>query len=220
MGGEPFGVTLVKDFVSEAEERQMIEEMDRWPWTASQSGRLKQDFGPNVNFKKQKLKWDRFTGLPSFSQSIVHRLHTHPHTAALLHSFAPVELCNLDYRIERGAAIDPHFDDAWLWGERLVTVSLVGNSYLTFTTSDYGVAVPMPRRSLIVVDGPARQVWRHEIRREHIIGRRVGVTMRELTPLFTPVEGASDDELTTEQRAGRELLRIANNFDGKPLNAP
>ena len=36
-----------------------------------------------------------------------------------------MELCNLWYDPQRGAAIDPHKDDAWLWGERLVTLNLL-----------------------------------------------------------------------------------------------
>lgn len=34
----------------------------------------------------------------------------------ILEDFRPVEQCNLDYSPERGSAIDPHLDDAWLWG--------------------------------------------------------------------------------------------------------
>lgn len=51
--------------------------------------------------------------------------------------FSPVELCNLDYRPERGAAIDPHLDDSWLWGERLVTFNLLSDTVLTFSTPNH-----------------------------------------------------------------------------------
>lgn len=33
----------------------------------------------------------------------------------------------------RGASIDPHIDDCWIWGERIVTVNVLGDSVLTMT---------------------------------------------------------------------------------------
>ena len=50
-----------------------------------------------------------------------------------LTDFVPVELCNLDYTPERGAHIEEHCDDSWLWGERLVTLNLLSPVLLTFT---------------------------------------------------------------------------------------
>ncbi|KAI5127937.1 Alpha-Ketoglutarate-Dependent Dioxygenase Alkb 4 [Manis pentadactyla] len=112
----PFpGVTLIEDFVTREEEAEMVQLMDREPWKLSQSGRRKQDYGPKVNFRKQKLKTTGFTGLPSFSREVVQRMGLYP----VLEDFQPVEQCNLDYCPERGSAIDPHLDDTWLWGERL-----------------------------------------------------------------------------------------------------
>lgn len=52
-----------------------------------------------------------------------------------LRGFMPVELCNLDYSPERGSAIDPHMDDDWIWGERLVTLNLLSPTYLTFSNN-------------------------------------------------------------------------------------
>ncbi|XP_069471071.1 alpha-ketoglutarate-dependent dioxygenase alkB homolog 4 isoform X2 [Ambystoma mexicanum] len=103
--------------------------MDQDAWKISQSGRRKQDYGPNVNFKKQKVKVGRFSGLPSFSRDIVRRMNEH----AALQGFQPVEQCNLDYNPQRGSAIDPHFDDWWLWGERLVTLNLLAETLLTMS---------------------------------------------------------------------------------------
>ena len=70
--------------------------------------------------------------------------------------FRPVELCNLDYCPSRGAAIAPHKDDAWLWGERLATVTLRAGTVLTFSRANVAVRVALPARSLVVVAGDAR----------------------------------------------------------------
>ncbi|KAM4796858.1 alpha-ketoglutarate-dependent dioxygenase alkB homolog 4 [Rhinophrynus dorsalis] len=108
----------------------MVHLMDQEEWRLSQSGRRKQDFGPKVNFKKQKLKVGNFTGLPHFTKVLWQRMKQH----AVLEGFLPVEQCNLDYNSERGSSIDPHFDDSWLWGERLVSLNLLSSTVLTMTS--------------------------------------------------------------------------------------
>ncbi|XP_007486040.1 alpha-ketoglutarate-dependent dioxygenase alkB homolog 4 [Monodelphis domestica] len=126
----PFpGVAMIKDFVSADEETELVRLMDQDDWKLSQSGRRKQDYGPKVNFRKQKLKTGGFDGLPSFSREIVHRMGQHP----VLERFLPVEQCNLDYHPERGSAIDPHLDDSWLWGERLVSLNLLSPTVLSMS---------------------------------------------------------------------------------------
>ncbi|XP_073421740.1 alpha-ketoglutarate-dependent dioxygenase alkB homolog 4 [Dendrobates tinctorius] len=128
----PFpGVTLIEEFVTENEELDMVQVMDQDEWRLSQSGRRKQDFGPKVNFKKQKIKVANFNGLPSFSKILWERMKNN----SVLKGFLPVEQCNLDYNSDRGSAIDPHFDDSWLWGERLVSLNLLTDTVLTMTSS-------------------------------------------------------------------------------------
>lgn len=51
----------------------------------------------------------------------------------MLHGFRTVEQCSLEYDPKRGASIDPHIDDCWIWGERIVTVNILGDSVLTMT---------------------------------------------------------------------------------------
>ncbi|KAM6048299.1 alpha-ketoglutarate-dependent dioxygenase alkB homolog 4 isoform 1-T1 [Theristicus caerulescens] len=126
----PFpGVFLAEEFISEDEESEIVELMDQDDWKPSQSGRKKQDYGPKVNFKKQRLKAGSFSGLPSFSKKIVAQMKA----CSVLGGFLPVEQCNLDYMPERGSAIDPHFDDWWLWGERLVSLNLLSKTVLSMS---------------------------------------------------------------------------------------
>uniref|UniRef100_A0A8C6S6Q8 AlkB homolog 4, lysine demthylase n=1 Tax=Neogobius melanostomus TaxID=47308 RepID=A0A8C6S6Q8_9GOBI len=201
------GVFLQRDFISEQEELELVELMDRDVWTPSQSGRRKQDFGPKVNFKKRRVRVGGFSGLPAASRRLVERMHRE----LGLKDFQPVEQCNLDYSPDRGAHIDPHLDDSWLWGERLVTVNLLSDTTLTLTLLGQGlqVAVPLPRRSLLVLSGPARHTWKHGIQRAHIGQRRVCSTFRELSAQFLP-GGESEEQ-------GAELLRTALTFTGAPL---
>ena len=168
-----------------------------------------QDFGPKANFKKRKIKLGAFNGLPAYTKDLVHRFHS---TVCELAGFAPVELCNLDYNSVRGSGIDPHLDDSWLWGARLVTLNLLSHALLTFTCpcGAVSVCVPLLRRSLVVVSGTSRYLWLHSIRREHVVGHRVAMTFRELSDEFK--EGGQEEEL------GKQVLAIASTFSGTPVN--
>ncbi|KAM4546194.1 alpha-ketoglutarate-dependent dioxygenase alkB homolog 4 [Fundulus diaphanus] len=219
-GGEaesfPFpGVFLWENFISEEEEKELIGSMDQDVWNPSQSGRRKQDYGPKVNFKKRKVRVADFNGLPALSQKLVLRMQQQPN----LKGFQPVEQCNLDYHPQRGAAIDPHLDDSWLWGERLVTVNMLADTVLTMSlepglperglTGEVQVAVRLPRRCLVVLYGEARHRWKHGIHREDIQERRVCSTYRELSAEFLPAG--------QQAQLGAELLDIALTFKGTPV---
>lgn len=137
---------------------------------------------------------------------------------SLLADFHPVEQCNLEYTPERGSAIDPHLDDSWLWGERLVILNLLSDTVITMSLDqgwggmDRGevrVAINMPRRSLFVLYGEARHRWKHAIYREHIHSRRVCSNFRELAAEF--LHGGEQEKL------GSELLDIASSFKGVPM---
>ena len=156
-----------------------------------------------MNFRKRKVRVGSFAGLPLYSRQLVDRFASY----SCLTGFVPVELCNLEYLPERGSAIDPHLDDSWLWGERLVTLNLLSDTVLTFiddSQPSFAVLVMLPCRSLIVVSGPARYQWKHAIQRQHITSRRVAMTFRELSPEFT-VGGANDT-------VGNELISTASNY--------
>ena len=49
----------------------------------------------------------------------------------LLDGYQTVEQCSIEYRPETGARIDPHIDDCWVWGERIVQLNMASDSVLT-----------------------------------------------------------------------------------------
>lgn len=180
------GIHLIKNFINAHEEAMLIDEMNRSKWVDSQSGRYKQDFGPKANFNKKKLKYTTFTGLPHYSKFLVDRF------APLAKDFVPVELCNLKYENKRGACIDPHLDDVWLWGNRLITVNLLSNTFLTLKPikhrleqlGDCEVLIPLSRFSLLILGDEARYEWFHAIKKTHITSTRIAITFRELSDEF------------------------------------
>lgn len=123
------GIYIQLNFLSEAECQEAMKGIDELPWDISQSGRRKQNYGPKTNFKKRKLKSGTFRGFPELSQFIQKRLKDVP----LLAGYQTIEQCSLEYTPETGASIEPHIDDCWVWGERVVTVNCLGDSVLTLT---------------------------------------------------------------------------------------
>lgn len=178
----------------------------------------------------------------------------------ILQGYQTVEQCSLEYNPIRGASIDPHIDDCWVWGERIVTVNLLADSVLTMTPyhgdhsrynlldvdtyppvltqegkvitefantdcvgyesflcrnnvmdtsvkpdgTDIVIRVPMPRRSLLVMYGPARYMWEHSVLREDILERRVCLAYREFTPTYL--------ERGKLAHEGHVILHMARNF--------
>ena len=123
------GIKFFLDFISVDEESKLLQDLDRLPWDLSQSGRRKQNFGPRANFKKRKTKVGNFAGFPSCTQFIQERFSTVPE---YLNGYRTVEQCSIEYKPETGSCIEPHIDDVWIWGERIVQLNLLSDSVLTF----------------------------------------------------------------------------------------
>ncbi|XP_023015241.1 alpha-ketoglutarate-dependent dioxygenase alkB homolog 4 [Leptinotarsa decemlineata] len=235
------GIYIDLNFLSEQEEKKLIDDIDMIPWDLSQSGRRKQNFGPKCNFKKRKIRPGNFNGFPESTKFIQDKFKTVP----MMEGFKTIEQCSLEYNPERGASIDPHIDDCWIWGERIVTVNLLSDSILTMNFLDkpsrYNldcvktypsvltesgnfnlsgkcyevkpfetsfnhpiVRIPMPRRSLLIMYGPARYDWEHQVLREDIIQRRICLAYREFTPPYLE-HGEYFEE-------GKEILLAAKQF--------
>lgn len=134
------------NFLSVEEETDLMCTLDEIPWDVSQSGRRKQNFGPKTNFKKTRLKEGQFVGFPAATEFVQRRFESVP----LLATFQTIEQCSLEYDPERGASIDPHIDDCWIWGERIVTVNLLSDSVLTMSL--YSGADGKPKYNLQFVE--------------------------------------------------------------------
>lgn len=193
------GVHVFEEVITPEEEAAIVSSIDKTEWVNSQSGRRKQDFGPKLNFKKKKVNLSGFAGLPSYVKDIWERLtNQYGKDGGVLSNFLPVELCNLEYDPSRGSSIEPHFDDFWVWGTRLVTLNYLSPTALTLTRppkednedstdeEESEIAIIMNPRSLLVLSGDARFKWLHEVKRQDVMERRVATTWRELSEEFLP----------------------------------
>ena len=121
-----------------------------------------------------------------------------------MEGFSPIEVNILEYLESKGSNIMPHFDDFWIWGERILGLNLVSDCVMQFQRADGDervIEVPIPRRSLYVMSGKSRNEWQHGIEAKDVDGRRMVVTIRELTDEFKDFE---------KQPIGQQLTEIAS----------
>ncbi|XP_068987111.1 alpha-ketoglutarate-dependent dioxygenase alkB homolog 4-like isoform X2 [Bombus flavifrons] len=205
------GVYIKLDFLNPWEINSLKNALEKIPWEVSQSGRRKQNFGPKCNFKKRKLQLGSFDGFPKSTQFVQQKFCQVP----MLNNFQTVEQCTLEYDPLRGASIDPHIDDCWIWGERIVTVNVMEYSTILegfeFDTNDKNesnkdivVRLPMPEGSLMILYDSARYKWEHCVLREDITSKRICLAYRELTPPYLCT--------STNNEIVKELLKRASVF--------
>ncbi|KAG8460823.1 hypothetical protein KFE25_010878 [Diacronema lutheri] len=175
-----FALHVVRDVLDEQAEAALVRSINAGgEWTPSQSGRRKQDFGPKVGFKSRRLSAAHFGGFPPYARALFERVCE---ACAGLDGFEAAEMAVLEYEESRGACIDYHIDDAWVWGDRIVIVSLLAPCSMRFRRGGCVVRVQLPARSALVISGEARAFWEHAILRSELRTTRLSVTFRELAP--------------------------------------
>ncbi len=113
-----------------------------------------------------------------------------------------MEVNILEYEEARGSNIAAHMDDLWLWGERIFGLNLLSNTVMTFQKDIVEIEVPVLRRALYLIAGKSRFEWMHGIKAEHITGKRMVCTIRELSEEFN----SADCEISLK------LKEIAKNY--------
>ncbi|WKY01148.1 hypothetical protein Q1695_015280 [Nippostrongylus brasiliensis] len=197
------GLMVVHDFLSESEEAEIMEMIDGVEWVLSQSGRRKQDYGPKVNFKHKKVKTDSFVGMPEYADMLLEKMRSI--SPEKLGNYIPFEMCNLEYDESKKSTIEMHYDDTWIWGNRLISINLLSGSVMTLANeaTHQLCYVWMPHRSLVCMSDESRYSWKHAVLSQHIRGRRVALTMREPSELFQ--EGGE-----LYEKYGKQLIGLSN----------
>ena len=132
------GQILIEDFITEEEELKLVEQLKAENWVPSQSGRMKLDYGvTKVNFKKRKVKTEikDITCFPDYFRPFLDKIDNFKGNQCfnqIMKDFAPIELNILEYQQARGSHIAPHFDDFWIWGERILGLNLLQDTSMTF----------------------------------------------------------------------------------------
>ncbi|KAG5464762.1 hypothetical protein LSCM4_00203 [Leishmania orientalis] len=199
------GLAVFQDVVTEEDELAVIRYLDHPhpfpPWKESQSGRRKQDYGPRRNFKKKKLKAATMPAMPLALKAVFTAISSRTEKCTGK-AYRIAEVSALEYVEGKMSNFDPHVDDTWLWGGRIAGLNLNEACVMTFVNPG-GVCcdVYFPRRSFFLMSGNCRYKWMHGIRPEHVQGRRISLTFRELS-----------DEILADAETSKMVLSAASTF--------
>jgi len=180
----PDGLELVLDFITEEEEKALMERIDQQPWSDALKRRV-QHYGWRYNYAhRQVTPADRLGPLPDWLQDLTDRVHAR-HTGE-----TPDQVIINEYL--PGQGISAHIDLPSAFGPTVATLSLGHAVFMQFTpqkSPQAPVQLLLPRRSLCILRGDSRYKWTHAIVARHndrVNGtlvprqRRMSVTFRSI----------------------------------------
>lgn len=193
------GHYLVHDFVSEAEQRDILAALDAskapaWHEHDFNGPAFRQAWGVQPDLKARVIRPARYP-MPDFLRVCLDRFAEV--LPSVLGRFKPSEANALDYHRWRGHRLDAHFDDRHLNGDVLATLSLAGTAVMTYCKAhdrqrvpgQESVRVELPPRTLAVQTGLVRYGYTHAIANADLLSdRRVSITFRETGPKAKRVE--------------------------------
>ena len=176
------GIFIKPDIFNPQEEELIIKSLFGNKWIESQSGRKKQDYGPKINYKKQKISFENIS-FPSYKQLIEKKIKE----IKCLDNFVIREMGNLLYSPDLGSHIESHIDHTWVWGKRIIGVNLLSDTKMTFSLDLnlfniqflLEITIPIRGNSIYVMSDSSRYLWKHGIESENIKSDRVVITLRE-----------------------------------------
>ena len=178
------GLRYCRDYVAAKEQADLIEIIDQQPWITDLKRRV-QHYGYRYNYTHRRVEPDMFLGpLPQWAEELARRLHQDGFVTQV-----PDQLIINEY--EPGQGISSHIDCVPCFGDTILSLSLGSPCIMTFTRLQHAsqVAVLLEPRSLVVMQGEARRVWKHGIPSRKVDtyhgqrierGRRLSLTFRNV----------------------------------------
>lgn len=179
------GLVYIQEFITPEEEQSLIKSVDSETWNHALSRRT-QHYGYTYDYKRKKINHDEdYLGpLPKWSETIVDRI-----MACGLFKQTPSQMIVNEY--EPGQGIAAH-TDAMVFGPVIASLSLGSDIIMRFEnlTIEKYYSQLLERRSLIVLQGPARYQWTHEIlkKKSEVFDGRVLTRDRRISLTFRTVD--------------------------------
>lgn len=183
------GLKLVDGFLSEAEEKEILDQINRSTWSCELSRRV-QHYGWRYDYTARQVDPSMHLGpLPEWADRIARRLFDEGYVVEL-----PDQVIVNEYKGNQGIA--PHIDSKSSFADGVAMISLLETWEMWFRKfpSDK-VVVKLERRGAAIIRGEARYAWRHEIpKRKTEPGpvrrvprrRRVSLTFRKVIGVNQP----------------------------------
>jgi alkylated DNA repair dioxygenase AlkB len=178
------GMSLLPEFITEAEERELLSVIDQQPWLADLQRRV-QHYGYRYDYTTRQVTADLYLGvLPDWLQPLAMRLHYER-----LFATPPDQVIVNEY--QPGQGIAAHVDCVPCFGDTIASLSLGSDYLMDFTHSQTAqkTSLFLPPRSLLMLQGDARYHWQHGIakRKSDVVdglkvqrGRRMSLTFRTM----------------------------------------
>jgi len=180
----PPGVIYHSGFISPDEEAVLVSRLDAGEWNTELKRRV-QHFGYRYDYKARSVTTDAYLGpLPKWLEDLGGRLVAEGHFVHL-----PDQVIANEYL--PGQGICAHVDCVPCFDDTIVSLSLLSHCEMVFRDkrTRAKLAILLEPRSTVVLAGPARYDWTHEIpaRKSDVLNgrkvdraRRVSLTFRKV----------------------------------------
>jgi len=180
----PPGVLYFQDFLSVEEEDAVKARLDAGVWSNTLKRRV-QHFGYLYDYKARAVTADAYLGqLPSWLERIAERLISQGYATEM-----PDQVIANEYL--PGQGISAHVDCVPCFDDTIISISLLSRCEMIFRerAGSTVTGVMLQPRSGILLKGPGRYDWTHEIptRKSDIVGgakmdrgRRISLTFRKV----------------------------------------
>lgn len=178
------GLQLFTDYISPETENHLATYIDTQPWITNFRRRV-QHYGYIYDYKRRTVDPSMYLGaLPNWLETLAVRM-----AAEEVFPKQPDQCIVNEY--EPGQGISPHIDCEPCFGDVIASLSLLSSCVMGFTHIETGAQqqVVLPPRSLLVMRGEARYLWKHGIParqtdkidgKTHKRGRRLSITCRSV----------------------------------------
>jgi alkylated DNA repair dioxygenase AlkB len=151
------GLIYIPDYITDVEEKQFIKSIGKQDWDNSLKRRV-QHYGYRYDYKARNVTDDMYLGkLPKWLNDIASKIKEDG-----LCEDVPDQVIINEY--EPGQGISPHIDCESCFGPRIFSLSLGSAAVMEFTLQGKPKKeVILAQRSLVMMYGEARSIWRHSI---------------------------------------------------------
>ncbi|MBC7102635.1 MAG: alpha-ketoglutarate-dependent dioxygenase AlkB [Parvibaculum sp.] len=178
----PPGATYLPGFIGTDEEEALVRALDAGEWSCELKRRV-QHFGYRYDYRARMVLPDAYIGdLPDWAGPLCRRLQSAGHFRTM-----PDQIIANEYL--PGQGISAHVDCVPCFSDRIASLSLLSPCEMVFRNGKQGskLSAILEPRSLLILSGPARYEWTHEIpaRKSDVVdgerqprGRRISLTFR------------------------------------------
>jgi alkylated DNA repair dioxygenase AlkB len=171
------GLQYLPDFITEDEEKALVEDIDQRPWLNDLKRRV-QHYGYKYDYKARTVDDSYLGPLPDWLMPITQKLPFKPNQA-IVNEYLP------------GQGISAHVDCVPCFDGTITSLSLGAGAVMQFTNRQERHDLYLEPRSLIILSGPVRYEWTHAIpaRKSDVVDgfkierdRRISLTFRKVIP--------------------------------------